>query len=304
MNDLETFSFEQVGRVDRRTGISYDEFIQDYLLPGIPVVLTDATQDWPAMSKWSPEYLQRHYGQRSVKLRDFPDREIDLGSYMDMVIASSVENPTPYLWGIDIENLFPELMADMQPAIKFAEPDRIQSRLHPLRFRIERTTAMLIGGAGARFPLHFDLLHTLGFVTQVYGDKEFTIFPPSQSKYLYPNPKAPNRSLVTDIAHPDLEKCPLFKQSKPLRTVVRKGETIFHPSGWWHTTRILTPSIAIVRSTVSPNIWSQFVTAYYGPAMRKAAPMKTRLKESYLRALHPLMSLLEFFHDLEYKANS
>ena len=42
---------------------------------------------------------------------------------------------------------------------------------------------LLISGRGGRFRLHYDSHHMLGFVTQIYGDKEFVLFAPSDGQY-------------------------------------------------------------------------------------------------------------------------
>ena len=35
--------------IERRTGLTRDEFIEQYLKPKKPVVFTDLAKDWPAM---------------------------------------------------------------------------------------------------------------------------------------------------------------------------------------------------------------------------------------------------------------
>ena len=38
--------------IDRRAGLSRDEFRREYLYPGKPVVITDAIENWKARSAW------------------------------------------------------------------------------------------------------------------------------------------------------------------------------------------------------------------------------------------------------------
>ena len=52
--------------IERRTGLTRDEFIENYLKPQKPVVFTDLSKDWPAMKKWTFEYMKQQYGHLEV----------------------------------------------------------------------------------------------------------------------------------------------------------------------------------------------------------------------------------------------
>ena len=80
------------------------------------------------------------------------------------------------------------------------------------------------------------------------GGAEYVAFAPDQAKYLYPRDGFErNKSRVVDIENPDLDAFPLFASATPVRTLLRAGETLFMPSGWWHTARILEPTITVSR---------------------------------------------------------
>ncbi|CAN0598791.1 unnamed protein product, partial [Ectocarpus sp. 12 AP-2014] len=92
----------------------------------------------------------------------------------------------------------------------------------------------------------------------VVGAKEFTIFAPSDTPYLYPETARPNISTVGLIDQVPPEEFPLFEKAKPIVVTVQPGETIYVPWGWWHATRILEPSIAVAASTANESNWSEF----------------------------------------------
>jgi hypothetical protein len=282
----------EVQSIERRENLSYRDFVQEYLNPMKPVILTDAISEWPAASRWTPEFLKREYGDAVAKLRS--GGTVTIGEFIDHVLVSDDDNPAPYLFGFEIEELFPGLTADLQPGLRYAVGDRLSSPFMPARMRaqLNRIVEMLIGGRGGRFPLHYDIYHTHGFVTQVYGDKEFILFSPEDSPFLYSNPESPNRSLVDDLDKPDLDRFPLFAKATPLKATVRAGETIFNPGGWWHSTRMLTPSIAVVQSTVSSSCWSDFVHDLFA-WQDEISPLKATAKRAYLRAAGVLMSAAE-----------
>ena len=47
------------------------------------------------------------------------------------------------------------------------------------------------------------------------------------------------------MLEPDREKFPLFDQAEGVRFELHAGETLFVPAGWWHTARILNPSVTV-----------------------------------------------------------
>ncbi len=119
---------------------------------------------------------------------------------------------------------------------------------------------LLIGGKGTKFPtLHYDGYHMNTFVTQIKGDKEFIFYSPDQTKYMYPLHEGSNKSQVNDVFNPDLNRFPLFAKATPTKITVYEGDTVFLPSGWWHTTRLLSLSIAVSTNNIGANQWNDFV---------------------------------------------
>lgn len=271
------FEFNEFKAVDRHHGLSRQEFELEYLKPGKPVVLADLNAQWPAMSKWTPEYFRKNFGEKVVKVKDKP---MPLREYLDLIEQASEETPAPYLYGFEMEDLAPELLEDISPASTYLRHDRLISRLNPIKLYL--ATELLIGGPGTRFHLHFDVYKTHGFVTQIYGRKEFTLFSPDNDECMYPSSERKNWSLIDNIDSPDLDRFPMFKNAEPYRVVVNPGETIFQPSGWWHTTRLLDPCIAIVRSSVDSGLWNTFVQEVYEDQI-DIKPIRSRLRMAYLQ---------------------
>jgi hypothetical protein len=242
--------------IDRRSGLSYQEFVDTYLMPRKPVIIVDGLKEWPALRKWTPEFFKTNFGDKQVTVDKTPMR---LGDYIDLVLSSTPEKPCPYLSALHVRQEFSEIAPDIEPDLKYTLPDRLRSRLMVGKYKSPKgLPELLISGRGGRFSLHYDALHMLGFVTQIYGDKEFIVFNPSDTKYLYPAPADPKKSQINNPFDPDLERFPLFANTTPCRFVLRAGETIFNPAGWWHATRMLSPSIAMVISTVNASNWKEF----------------------------------------------
>lgn len=245
--------------IDRRSRLSYAEFVDQYLVPQRPVILTDALRDWPALEKWTPAFFRDVHGDRIVKVQG---QEMRLGTFMEAVLASSDAKPAPYLSNVLVRQQFPEIAADILPDFLYGLPDRLRSpllkgTLGSVDMR-EGIPELLIAGPGARFNLHYDAANLLGFVTQIHEEKEFLVFSPDDSPYLYQRPDDPRYSQIPDIFNVDLERFPLYAKATPMRFVLGPGETIFDPAGWWHATRILSPSIAMVISTLHRSNYAGF----------------------------------------------
>jgi hypothetical protein len=93
-----------------------------------------------------------------------------------------------------------------------------------------------MGAKGAVSPIHRDLAHNLA--VHVFGEKRWRLFSPDQADLLYPTagvedgPSA--QTCQVDVEAPDLERYPLFTQARPIDMVVKAGEILFVPSGWFH----------------------------------------------------------------------
>ena len=85
---------------------------------------------------------------------------------------------------------------------------------------------------------------------------------------MYPEEVLSNYSQV-DITNPDYEKFPLFKNAEPLKVTVKAGETLFIPSGWWHTTYIHNFNLTYAVDHVNSFNWNIFMDKTYEAANRQ-----------------------------------
>lgn len=56
--------------IEKRSGLTREEFISEYLKPKRPVVFTDLAKDWPAVNKWTFDWLRENHGDIQVPLFD------------------------------------------------------------------------------------------------------------------------------------------------------------------------------------------------------------------------------------------
>jgi ribosomal protein L16 Arg81 hydroxylase len=92
-------------------------------------------------------------------------------------------------------------------------------------------------------------------LAQVAGRKRYRIIPASQWQYVY------NNSGVfsdVDCERPDFNQYPKFREATVIDVVLRRGDVLFMPVGWWHQVRALDVSMTVsFTNFVFPNhfVW-------------------------------------------------
>lgn len=213
--------------VDRRTGLTSEVFITEYLQPSTPVIFTDLTAAWPATSKWTIEFFKEKYGHLRVPVVSnnyskpgkgymTPDRIIPLRDYLKEI----EQGPTDVrLFLYNIFRYAPELAED------FCMPTIMNGFIKEFPF-------MFFGGEGSKVALHFDIDLSHVFLNQFHGRKRVVLFGPEQSKHLYKHPFTV--ASYVDVNHPDYEKFPAFRNAVGYECMLHPGETLFMPCGYWH----------------------------------------------------------------------
>jgi len=243
--------------IERRAGLTSEEFIRRYRDPMRPVILTDATKDWPALGKFRFEYFKKDLGNREVIIGN---KKYRLGEFIDLLLGSTSDKPAPYPCKLNLRDEFADLVPDVSPRFALANPNRVGSPLLMKRF-LEGLYDMevFLGGPGGEFPyLHYDFLGLFAYINMIVGEKEFTIYSPEQEPYLYVDPETSWISQVENHHQPDLNKYPLLAKTRPVKIVLKASETLFIPSGWWHTARSLSPSISVAFDQLCASNWSFF----------------------------------------------
>jgi histone arginine demethylase JMJD6 len=253
--------------IERRHGLAYKEFIEKYLKPHKPVIISDALVHWKAVGKWTPQYLAERYGDREFMV---DGRMWKIRDLVPLVLASNEFQPAPYLRNQRVEDLSPELLADISPLPEYLRPNWLETRFYPMKIRQILGRAIypdfFIGGAGRSFPvLHFDAINSHAFLSQLSGEKQYLAYSPDQTQWLYPNPKRLNHSLV-NVENPDLDQYPFFKRATPLTGKLGPGEMLFIPAGWWHTAKILSPAVTISINTANSSNWFGLIKDQYREA--------------------------------------
>ena len=215
--------------IEKRTGLTREEFIENYLKPSRPVVFTDLAKDWPAVQKWPFHWLRENHGNLDVPLVDthIPDfdkyfqiaKTMKFGDYLSLI----EKGPTDLrIFLFDIFKKIPELAED----IRF--PTIMDGFLKSYKY-------VFFGGEGSITNLHYDMDCSNVFLTQFQTRKQLILFSPEETRRLYHHPFTVMSKV--DPLNPNYEKFPALKGATGYETILYHGETIFIPSLWWHYIR-------------------------------------------------------------------
>lgn len=221
--------------------LTSEAFLDLYYAPGRPVVIEGEMADWPALTRWTPDYLKRTIGDARIEYQAGraanPDFEIDAYShkqvmpfdaYIDLIESGSGNDAY-----ITANN-----SAANRKALKPLERD-----LRYLDKYLTRAHGMIwIGPAGTFTPLHFDLSNNL--IAQVVGRKRVLMLPPSEAARLHHG-----RHVFSDVK--DLEDearlalYPSARKARRFTVELGPGDLLFSPIGWWHQVRALEFSVTL-----------------------------------------------------------
>ncbi|HTR70051.1 MAG TPA: cupin-like domain-containing protein [Mycobacteriales bacterium] len=230
--------------VERRSRLSARSFVEKYYAANRPVVITDAASRWPAIERWTPDYLVEQVGGEEVEVmsgRDAdPNYEVNSAShkhvmpfdeYVRKVVDTGASN--------DIYLVANNHLLDSAAADGLWSDVTLDKRyLNPARARGH--TFLWFGPAGTVTPLHHDTMNVM--FHQVLGRKRITLISPLDTRYLYNS-----RSVYSDVRleEPDLERFPEFTRATRTQVIVEPGEALFIPVGWWHHVEALDLSISV-----------------------------------------------------------
>ena len=171
LNSNEIASFE----IERRSNLSYEDFVKDYLTPRKPVIITDAIVNWDA-SKWTPQWFRENYPETMLNTDEGEMKTVD---FIDAITTEN-DTPGPFLREKPLEELFPDLKAHVTPTPIYANTNWLKwdFKLKRLNNTLNRLAVIEVNFCGTRiFPyLHIDNYQSYAFISQIYGDKSVVVY--------------------------------------------------------------------------------------------------------------------------------
>ena len=225
----------EVPRVERP---SRQEFEERFLFPQRPVIISGAMDGWPALERWTNDYLRQKVGARTVhpikhtasaqfaprgsiepKSGQIDTPPIKLAEYIDQLDSA---DGLLYLGLLRLKAGLPELWPD----VRFP-PFVDEDKFFDTRFWL---------GPGNNFtPLHYDPNNN--FLAQLRGRKQVMLCPPREISRVYPFPVryATNHFSQINVIHPDLDRFPAWGRADRALLELNPGDMLFIPFYWWHS---------------------------------------------------------------------
>ncbi|MBC8350976.1 MAG: cupin-like domain-containing protein [Planctomycetes bacterium] len=230
--------------VQRREGVSTDEFLDQYYYRNRPVILTDAMRNWAAIQRWTPEYLKQRCGEQNVQIQarrnsnaryEIENRAhestIRFADYVDSVFQTDATNDFYMTANNACANgqILDTLRDDFDQLPGYLDVSQSDDRMF-----------FWFGPAGTVTPVHHDL--TNNFMAQVVGRKQLKLISPLHQPNIYNHLHCYSK---VDLDNIDYDEYPQFRNVKIHDVTLHPGELFFLPVGWWHHVRGLDVTITL-----------------------------------------------------------
>ncbi len=219
--------------IDKLPSINKETFLMNYYTKERPLLIEEGSMDWPALTKWSEKYFIEKIGNTEVVLNEFIHikkqllrtilPQMTMKEAINLMWSNEDQTKKYYILRDSMVNHYPELLEDIKD-ISLVDQNTFFSK------------DLWFGDGGNITPIHFDAVDN--FVVPIFGTKTFYLYPPTDAHFLYShNIASKGRFNFCQIASRflvDQKRYPLFTQAKCYKVIIKPGNILFIPIGWWH----------------------------------------------------------------------
>lgn len=240
--DLDELCSTKRSNIDRRSNLSYNDFVRDYAQKNRPVIITDIVSNWPAYKMWNLEsFIKSDREFRAEKVDLTYDRylkylkqcneEAPLYLFDKRVLEDHEKDYTvPEYFGQDLFSV----LGDKRPDYKW----------------------LIVGPKRSGSTFHKDPNSTSAWNAVIVGSKKWILYPPDQiPPGVFPTKNGDEVTAPVNLTEWYLNYYSLIHEDsesfKPIEGVCNAGEIIFVPRGWWHSVMNLESTLAITQNFVS-----------------------------------------------------
>ena len=224
--------------IERRSGLTREEFDSEYRGKSRPVVLEGYVAHWPSVGTWSFDGLAERCGSVPVVVDSYSSRaarHTTFGEFVTMLKASAGSGAAPiYLQEWYYMTTAPELAADM-PDLDIAQYD---FRRNLYGDAGSTNHQLWLGQKGGITRLHQDSYSVDVLHAQIVGEKLWYIM-------------GPDAELLPGL-HGGLDIQALCDSpaTRLTRVVLKPGDVLYLPAWWFHRIELLSDSIGLGRKAL------------------------------------------------------
>ncbi|XP_060919797.1 bifunctional peptidase and (3S)-lysyl hydroxylase JMJD7 isoform X1 [Labrus mixtus] len=237
-------------------------FFRDWIAPNKPVIIRNAFSHWPALNRWTPEYLREKVGSKVISVSVTPngyadavsgdrfvmpeERKMTFSAVLDVIQGKVQQRGVLYVQK-QCSNLLdelPELTDDLEPHVPW---------MSTALGKLPDAVNFWLGEASAVTSMHKDHYENLYCV--ISGEKNFILLPPTDRPFIPYGMYQPAVYHQTDDGDfkvidqsdskkvpwipldpldPDLDRYPQYIRAHPISFSVKAGEMLYLPSLWFH----------------------------------------------------------------------
>lgn len=231
--------------LERRSGLSPVSFRETYELPGQPVIISDGAAAWPAKDRWTRSYLLKAFHTKQVVVGEM---NMTLQTYLSYLDTMRDEMPL-YLFDKGFADKAPSLRRDIEVPACFE--DDLFSVLGTDR---PDHSWLIWGPARSGSTFHKDPNGTSAWNAVTSGSKKWILYPPHiLPPGVHASPDGADVVSPVSLVEWFLKFYDQTHQghSRPVEGIVRAGEVLFVPQGWWHLAMNLEETVAVTQNFVS-----------------------------------------------------
>jgi len=224
--------------------LSVEEFRTKFELLNLPVVIRGGCRHWPAMKKWTRDWLSQTYGETDFVVGGY---DMTLNDFFSVCDGARDDVPL-YLFDPKFAEKATELANDYEVPDYFAKDDLFKllgdERPH---FRW-----LIMGPERSGSIFHKDPNATSAWNAVVSGRKKWVMFPPNVTPPgVHPSADGADVAQPLSIVEWFTNFYDADDSKRPLECICEPGDVLFVPSGWWHLALNLSECIAVTQNFVS-----------------------------------------------------
>lgn len=240
--------------MERRHQLSAGRFMEEFVLPAKPVILTGLTDGWLARTRWTLEFLKERFGEETARVthgldQAYGDRTpMQIRDYLRFVSEPNDDRPL-YLasWTIHRTNGNSGLFRDYDVPEHFRPCWQSWIPLFDPHWEW-----IFVGKKGVRLGLHLDKGWSSAWNAVITGKKEVIAYPYEE---LAKVSEGNSPRTFVDAFAPDEARFPDFRKAHGFYGELNPGELIFIPSKWIHQFDNVETGISVTHNWINHANW-------------------------------------------------